>query len=30
MARVMSQRVEMATQLISDVTHDLESGDVGF
>jgi len=30
MARVMSQRVEMATQLISDVTHDLESGDVDF
>lgn len=30
MARVMSQRVEMATQLINDVTHDLESGDVDF
>ncbi len=30
MARVMSQRVEMATQLISDVAHDLESGDVDF
>ena len=30
MARVMSQRVEMATRLINDVTHDLESGDVDF
>src|SRR5579864_7585868 len=30
MARVMSQRVEMATQLLKDVTHDLESGDVDF
>lgn len=30
MSRVMSQRVEMATQLINDVTHDLESGDVDF
>ncbi|HKF22558.1 MAG TPA: hypothetical protein VKE93_13385 [Candidatus Angelobacter sp.] len=30
MAQVMGQRVEMATQLIKDVTHDLESGDVDF
>ncbi len=30
MSRVMSQRVEMATQLINDVAHDLESGDVDF
>lgn len=30
MAQVMSQRVEMATQLLKDVTHDLESGDVDF
>lgn len=30
MAQVMSQRVEMTTQLIKDVTHDLESGDVDF
>src|SRR5215470_4881309 len=28
MEQVMSQRVEMATQLLKDVTHDLESGDV--
>jgi methyl-accepting chemotaxis protein len=30
MAQVMSQRVDMATQLVKDVTHDLESGDVDF
>ena len=30
MSRVMSQRVEMATQLMADVVHDLESGDVDF
>ncbi|HLW53135.1 MAG TPA: hypothetical protein VKW06_09855 [Candidatus Angelobacter sp.] len=30
MAQVMSQRVEMATQLLQDVTHDVESGDVDF
>jgi len=30
MAQVMRQRVEMATQLVKDVTHDLESGDVDF
>jgi methyl-accepting chemotaxis protein len=30
MAQVMGQRVEMATQLVNDVTHDLESGDVDF
>src|SRR6516225_3434329 len=30
MAQVMSQRVEMATQLVKDVTHDLESGDVDY
>ena len=30
MSRVMTQRVEMATQLIADVVHDLESGDVDF
>jgi hypothetical protein len=30
MPRVMSQRVEMATELLKDVTHDLESGDVDF
>jgi hypothetical protein len=29
-AQVMSQRVEMATQLVKDVTHDLESLDVDF
>src|SRR6266481_9937186 len=28
MPRVMSQRLEMATDLLKDVTHDLESGDV--
>src|SRR5262249_31643977 len=28
MEQVMGQRVEMATQLLKDVTHDLESGDV--
>lgn len=30
MAQVMSQRVEMATQFVREVTHDLESGDVDF
>jgi|SRR5579864_558729 len=30
MSQVMSQRVEMATQLLRDVTHDLEGGDVDF
>jgi hypothetical protein len=30
MAHVMTQRVEMATQLLKDVTHDLESGDLEF
>jgi hypothetical protein len=30
MAQVMKQRVEMATQLVKDVTHDLEGGDVDF
>jgi HAMP domain-containing protein len=30
MSQVMSQRVEMATNLLQDVTHDLESGDVDF
>lgn len=30
MSRVMSQRVEMATQFINDVTHDLANGDVDF
>jgi hypothetical protein len=30
MSHVMSQRVEMATQLVKEVTHDLESGDVDF
>jgi len=30
MSRVMGQRVEMATQLINDVSHDLSSGDVDF
>lgn len=30
MAQVMSQRVEMATQLLQEVTHDLESGDLEF
>ena len=30
MSQVMSQRVEMATQLVKEVTHDLESGDVDF
>ncbi len=30
MSQVMSQRVAMATQLLQDVTHDLESGDVDF
>src|SRR5215467_4334190 len=28
MEQVMSQRLEMATQLLKDVTHDVESGDV--
>ena len=30
MLQVMSQRVEMATQFVTEVTHDLESGDVDF
>ena len=30
MSQVMGQRVEMATQLVKEVTHDLESGDVDF
>jgi len=30
MAQVMSQRVDMATQLVKDVTRDLESLDVDF
>jgi HAMP domain-containing protein len=30
MSQVMTQRVEMATQLLQDVTHDLESGDLEF
>lgn len=30
MSQVMSQRVEMATQLLQEVTHDLESGDLEF
>lgn len=30
MAQVMTQRVEMATHLLQDVTHDLESGDLEF
>jgi hypothetical protein len=30
MPRVMSQRLEMTTDLLNDVTHDLESGDVDF
>jgi len=30
MAQVMGQRVEMATQLLQEVTHDLESGDLEF
>src|SRR5260370_31916031 len=30
MAQVMGQRVEMATELIREVTNDLESGDFGF
>ena len=30
LAQVMAQRVEMATQLVKEVTHDLESGDVDF
>lgn len=30
MAQVMSQRVEMATQFVKEVTSDLESGDVDF
>jgi HAMP domain-containing protein len=30
MSQVMTQRVEMATHLLQDVTHDLESGDVDF
>jgi hypothetical protein len=30
MSQVMGQRVEMATQLVQEVTHDLESGDLEF
>jgi len=30
MSQVMSQRVEMATQLLKDIGHDMESGDVDF
>lgn len=30
MSQVMSQRVEMATQLLRDIGHDMESGDVDF
>jgi hypothetical protein len=30
MSQVMSQRVEMANQLLQEVTHDLESGDLEF
>ena len=30
LSQIMSQRVEMATQLVRDVTHDLESLDVDF
>jgi HAMP domain-containing protein len=30
MSQVMGQRVEMATQLLQEVTHDLESGDLEF
>lgn len=30
LSQVMSQRVDMATQLIKDVTHDLESLDVDY
>src|SRR5262249_33531123 len=30
MSQVMSQRVEMATQLLKDIAHDMESGDVDF
>jgi hypothetical protein len=30
MGQVMGQRVEMATQLVQEVTHDLESGDLEF
>jgi hypothetical protein len=28
MSQVVSQRVEMATQIVKEVTHDPESGDV--
>ena len=30
MEQVMGQRVEMATQLLQEITHDLESGDLEF
>ena len=30
MSQVMGQRVEMATQLLQEVAHDLESGDLEF
>jgi HAMP domain-containing protein len=30
MAQVMNQRVQMATELLRDISHDLESGDVDF
>jgi hypothetical protein len=30
MSQVMSQRLEMATELLKDVSHDMESGDVDF
>jgi hypothetical protein len=30
MSQVMSQRLEMATQLIAEIGHDMESGDVDF
>jgi hypothetical protein len=30
MSQVIGQRVEMATQLLQEVTHDLESGDLEF
>ena len=30
MSQVMTQRVEMATQLLKDIGHDMESGDVDF
>jgi len=30
MSQVMSQRLEMATELLKDISHDMESGDVDF